>query len=492
MAEFESITPRRRRRSRYDLVPRWLTVKRGIAALSAVVVLVVGTYGVRVVLSVAHLFHTDPISAVRAIVGGHDGSQVAQDMRDLKRLNIALYGYGGPGHDGAWLSDSIMVVSIQPQPQGPPRIAEISIPRDWQVPIDLGNGRSAMGRINEAYSSGQSGAPFRSDVYKGDQGGGALADATLQRMLGIHIDYFVGIDFTAFKDAVDSVGGIDVTVKRAFTDNNYPAGECPTDCAVTTVRFDAGPQHMDGTRALIFARSRESSDPQEGSNFARNQRQQLVLTAVKQKVLSVGGLGNLPDLINALGDHVIFNIPIDSALSLYDLVKGVDPAAITHVSVDDTNFVYECGYPANCSAALELPYDRTFATVSHFVNNIFLPADALAEQALVHVVDASGRAAGPSSRWAQLLAAAGLHSGDAGQARRSATTHVIDYSGGSGAKTAQWLASYFGVQVEQPPAPTATPAHHTGIAASPADGVVLVLGADEEQSFHNPAPGLYR
>jgi LCP family protein required for cell wall assembly len=485
MADIEYPPSRRRRRSRYDLAPRWLTLKRAIAVTVAGVMLLVGAYGARLVLSVSHLFHTDPITAVRAIIGGHSGSQVAQDARAMKRINVALYGYGGGGHAGAYLSDSIMVVSIQPQPQGPPRIAEISIPRDWQVPIDLGNGRSAMGRINEAYESGQINAPFSSDVYKGDQGGGQLADATLERMLGIHIDYFVGIDFTAFKDAVDAVGGIDVNVQHTFTDHNYPRGECPPDCAVTTIHFDAGMQHMDGARALIFARSRESSDPQEGSNFARNKRQQLVLTAVKQKVLSVGGLRNLPDLLNALGDHAIFNIPIDSALSLYDLVKDVDPASITHLSIDDSNFIYECG--SSCGAAIEFPHDRTFASVSHFVQGIFLPQDALAEKAAVHVVDASATNDGASGRWAQLLTAAGLHGVDAGAARRSASTHVIDYSGGKDSKTAAWLAQYFGVSVESP---SGAPAGSSTSASG--DGVVVILGSDEEHSFDNPSPGLYR
>ncbi|HEY6378132.1 MAG TPA: LCP family protein, partial [Candidatus Dormibacteraeota bacterium] len=312
-----------------------------------------------------------------------------------------------------------------------------------------------------------------------------LADATLERMLGIHIDYFVGIDFSAFKDAVDAVGGIDVKVQNTFTDHNYPRGECPPDCAVTTVHFDAGLQHMDGARALIFARSRESSDPLEGTNFARNKRQQLVLTAVKQRVLSVGGLRNLPDLLNALGDHVIFNIPIDSALSLYDLVKDVDPASIAHLSIDDANFVYECG--SACGASIEFPHDRTFASVSHFVQGIFLPADALAEKAPVHIVDASATNDGAAGRWSQLLGVAGLHADDAGQARRSATTHVIDYSGGKDARTAAWLAQYLGVTVEAP-APVAA----SGSAAAGGDGVVVILGSDEERSFDNPAAGLYR
>lgn len=480
---------RRKRRSQYQLAPPWLTWRRAVAAVTAVVVLLVGTYGVRLVMSVSNLFHTDPISALRTLIGGHGDSQVGQSARDLRRINIALYGYGGPGHDGPYLTDSIMVVSIQPMPQGPARIAEISLPRDWYVPIDLGGGRTAMGRVNEAYESGQIGSPHRSDVYSGGQGGGRLADATLERMLGIHIDYFVGIDFDAFKEAVDSVGGIDVDVQNAFTDHSYPRGECAgdhPDCSVETVRFAAGRQHMDGARALIFARSRESSDPNEGSNFARNKRQQLVLTAVKQKVLSAGGLRNLPDLVNALGNHVIFNVPLDDSLSLYDLVKDVSPASIVHLSIDSTNFIYECDYPRSCTAALEFPHDRTFSSVSRFTRDIFVDPAALAEHAPVTVVDAAGRGNGAATRWASLLGVVGLSATDGGVERTSRTTHVYDESGGRDARTARWLADYFGVGVETPSAGT------SGSTATGQGGVTVVLGRDEEAAFNNPSAGLYR
>ena len=74
-------------------------------------------------------------------------------------------------------------------------------------------------------------------------------------------------------------------------------------------------------------------------------------TALKAKVLSVGGIGKLPDLLGALGDNVITDLGIADANALYDLVKNVDQKNIVHVSVDDGNFLYECGYPRNCTAA---------------------------------------------------------------------------------------------------------------------------------------------
>jgi LCP family protein required for cell wall assembly len=483
-------TTRRRRRSSYDLVPTWVTRGRVLLASLLLVVGLVGGYGTRLVLSLAHLFGENPISVITDIIhhGSGGSGAVANKFASGQRVNIALYGYGGSGHDGAFLSDSIMVISIQPRGDGnKPQIAQISIPRDLFVPIPVGGAeKTYYARVNEAYSIGQAGLPVSSADYSGDQGGGRLADATLSRILGIPIDHFVGLDFTAFKSAVDSVGGVDINVEHTFTDNNYPRGECDDpqhpDCAVETIHFNAGPQHMDGATALIFARSRESADPLEGTNFARNKRQQLVLSAIKQRVLSVGGLGNLPNLLSSLGDHVKTDLPLGDALALYELVKGVDTTSFEHVSVDNSNFIYDCGPPygtAACPAAYEYPYDRSFGTLQHFVQNIFPSPGAIAEHAPVSVVDGSGRTQGGSKRWASLFSNAGLSATDGGSGRVSPTTRVIDASGGRNASTALWLARYFGVQVETPAPATPAP----GAAAAPG-GITLVLGQEEERSFY--------
>lgn len=488
-------TTRRRRRSSYDLVPTWVTRGRVLLACVLLVVGLVGGYGARLVFSLAHLFGENPISVITDILhhGSGGSGVVANKFANGQRVNIALYGYGGSGHDGAYLSNSIMVVSIQPRGQGNrPQIAEISIPRDLFVPIPVGGSQKTYyARINEAYSIGQAGLPVSSTDFSGDRGGGSLANATISKILGIPIDHFVGLDFTAFKSAVNSVGGVDINVEHTFTDTNYPRGECEDpqhpDCTVETVHFNAGPQHMDGATALIFARSREFADPLEGTNFARNKRQQLVLTALKQRVLSAGGLGNLPDLLNSLGDHVKTDLPLGDALALYDLVKGVDTASFEHVSIDAGNFIYDCGPPygtASCPAAYEYPYDRSFGTLQHFVQDIFPPTGAIAEHAPVSVVDASGRGQGASKRWASLFSSAGLVATDGGAANVSPATHVIDASGGRNSRTALWLAHFFGVQVETP-APAGGAASATGpTGAAAPGGVSLVLGQEEERAFY--------
>jgi len=472
---------RRRRRSRYRTGPVWLTGKR-IAALIALVILTpLVVYGVRVVGGLSKLTGSNPASVLGCVLKIKCDSSIASSS---KRVNIALYGYGGTGHDGAYLTDSIMVLSIQPRPNGTAQMAEISIPRDWMVPIDAtGNDHPYYGRINEAYSDGQIGAPVKAPRYKGDNhGGGELADATLSNVLGIPIDHFVGLDFQAFQAAVDSVGGVDVNVPDSFTDNQYPHGECDQgDCAYETVHFTKGMQHMDGARALIFARSRHSSDnPAEASNFARNRRQQLILNALKAKVLSIGGIGQLPDLLNALGDNVLTDLNIADANALYGLVKDIDSSKIVHVSVDDSNFLYECGYPTNCTAAYEYAHDKTYASLQHYLSDVFPDPSVLAEHAPVTFLDGTGSGVGSGTRWTSLMGTLGFATTDGGAVRRTATTEVIDGTGGKGAKTAQWLANYYGVQVETQPAASAS----TAAVAPTNAGIQVILGQDSERTWN--------
>jgi len=103
-----------------------------------------------------------------------------------------------------------------------------------------------------------------------------------------------------------------------------PAGECDLgNCAYQTVRFKAGMQHMNGSTALIYARSRHGNNGQ-GSDLRRSRRQQQIIVALRSQIESIGGFGKLPDVINALGSNVLTNLTIGDAESLYGLVNGVN------------------------------------------------------------------------------------------------------------------------------------------------------------------------
>jgi LCP family protein required for cell wall assembly len=485
-------TSTRRRRSSYDLAPRWLSTKRLIALIAIALVLIGGTFAVRTVLGLANLTRQSPLAVIGDLIGGKGSSSISRASTNLQRINFAFYGYGGPGHDGAYLTDSIMVVSVQPRASGPPAVAEISIPRDWYVPVELGGGRRTAGRINEAYADGVSGEGTLAG--SDPAAGSAVANATLEHVLGLHIDHWVGIDFQAFKAAVDAVGGVDITVPNTFTDDQYPAGECNgqpgENCKYMTIHFDAGMQHMNGTRALEFSRSRHSNDSGEGTDFARSRRQQLVVAALKQKVVSLGGLGSLPDLLNSLGDNVVTDLHVNDLEALYSLLKDVDNKSIQHVSFDDTNFLYECGYPANCGAAYIYAHDSSYGEIAHYLQNIFVDPSALSNHARVTIEDGSGRDLAASARWSQLFNYLSLHATAGGVVRRQIGTQVIDESGGKDAATAAWLAKFFGVTVTEPPAAASPHATASASSASSGGGVIVILGQGEEAAFlNNPGVG---
>jgi hypothetical protein len=164
-------------------------------------------------------------------------------------------------------------------------------------------------------------------------------------------------------------------------------------------------------------------------------------------------------------------------------VEGVNSAAILHVGLDDTNFLYDCDYPTSCGADYLFAHDSSYATVAHFIQNVFAPQDALAENPGVGVEDGSGTGDGASTRWAAIFGELGWRTQDLGRVPATAETEVIDQSGGADSAAAKWFAAYFGVSVTTvpPPSPGAT---------GSADGVIVILGQNEESAFnHDPGYG---
>jgi polyisoprenyl-teichoic acid--peptidoglycan teichoic acid transferase len=218
------------------------------------------------------------------------------------RTNILLLGSGGPGHDGPDLSDTVIFISVKNDTGA---VTLISIPRDFWIP-------SLRAKINAAYYYGYS--------REATSGGLLLAKSAVSEAINQPVHFAVKIDFSTFAKAIDLLGGVDITVDRAFDDNKYPiagkeddpcGGDPQTLCRYEHLHFDAGPQHMDGATALKFVRSRYSTDPEEGTDFARSKRQEKVITAAKNKLLSINNLKNTKiyrDLYNLAVNSVVTDI----------------------------------------------------------------------------------------------------------------------------------------------------------------------------------------
>ena len=253
------------------------------------IVLTGGTY-----LSLRFMKSTGITPGVMFRLLAGDG-QPLKSSRD--RSNVLLLGSGGENHEGPDLTDTMMVLSIDTKKKS---VSLISIPRDtWSDTL--------RDKVNSAYHYGE-------EKKKG--GGMLLAKVVVEDIIGMPIHYGLLIDFSGFKKIIDLLGGVEVNVTQAFTDNDYPiAGKerdtCPGDptnrCVYETIRFEAGVQHMDGERALKYARSRHA-DGEEGSDFARGRRQQDIIIALKDTLVhpvlwfSFDRLSRLPQVLDDATD----------------------------------------------------------------------------------------------------------------------------------------------------------------------------------------------
>jgi LCP family protein required for cell wall assembly len=232
------------------------------------------------------------------------------------RINILLLGIGGEGHDGPNLSDTIMIASIKPSTK---QLALTSIPRDLLVDIP-GHGQN---KINAANAFGEGDKPHW---------GGALATDVVNKTFGIDVPYYIRIDFAAFKEIIDTVGGVTVNVETSFTDPLYPTN----NFGYKTVAFSKGITRMDGNTALEFARSRHGSNG-EGSDFARAKRQQKVILAMKEKVLAGGALSNplqIKSIMDSLDKHMTTNMNFAELLTLLKIGRQLDTTHIQTVTLD--------------------------------------------------------------------------------------------------------------------------------------------------------------
>lgn len=224
--------------------------------------------------------------------------------------NVLILGYGGAGHEGGTLSDSIMVAHIAPKDK---RVIFIFIPRDTWVEIPVRSDKNEKYKINNAWAIGSSDTlyPLKEPVYKGEEGPGNLAKYVVGQTIGMPINYFVAIDFDNFKNAIDAIGGIEVDVTVAWDDYFYPvkglenetcgktSGEIATlhskysgfdlekqfECRYEHVHFDKGLNKLDGDTALKFVRSRHSET--YGGDFARGEKQQAVLMGIIKRLISL-------------------------------------------------------------------------------------------------------------------------------------------------------------------------------------------------------------
>ena len=191
-------------------------------------------------------------------------------------------------------TDSIMLLRTDP---GKGRISYLSIPRDLRVNIP-GHG---FDKINSANAIG----------------GPALALRTVRSFTDLEVNHVVIVDFEAFTEVIDKVGGVEIDVPAPILSNKF-------DCPYATQarcdrwqgwRFARGRQHMDGHRARVYSRIRENKlDPSE-TDIERTERQQAVIQALLARLTSPSVIARMP----FIGDDVMK--PLTTDLSAGQLIQ---------------------------------------------------------------------------------------------------------------------------------------------------------------------------
>jgi anionic cell wall polymer biosynthesis LytR-Cps2A-Psr (LCP) family protein len=191
----------------------------------------------------------------------------------------------------------------------------------------------------------------------------------IENTFDIDIHYYARVDFKAFGEIINEVGGVTVNVERSFTDASYPA----QNDTYQVVSFTQGIQTMDGDSALKYARSRHGNNA-EGSDFARAKRQQKVLLALKEKVLSVRTLANpvrIYNIIKSLDKHLTTNMAFSDIIALLKMGRELDTNNINTVILDNSSDGYlRNGYSPNGAFILE-PTAGNFDEINARIDAIF-------------------------------------------------------------------------------------------------------------------------
>jgi LCP family protein required for cell wall assembly len=440
-----------------------------MAVLLAACLLALGFAGFRAV-DILHQFtgFTNPLQEAQNALNPAQGS-VAWKLRNDQRVNLLMLGYGGAENDAPYLTDSMLVASLDPAAK---KVMLVSIPRDLLVQIDAFQNQPPMqSKINVAYSVGIQDEAYhgkRSQFTGAKDRGGLLAEQTVSSMSGLQFDGYIAVDFKAFRDVVDTLGGVNLCLDGPLDDYQYP--NYHDGYIRGGIHFKAGCQQVNGEQALELARSRHAVQANQANDFGRARRQQLLVNAIRKKATSVGAVTKAPELMSALAQDFSTNLSLTDMKSLYDWGGKLPDSAIGRVPITNQDFLNE-----SCSTAIYYlcPVDPSKKMLQTYFADLFVNPGVLGEKAPVQIDNGSRSLFDLGDRVSRALQPLGLQVDPTQRVPPAQQTVVYDYSGGRYPRTVRWLANYFGATVQQVSTGTTPPTPNP-----PAGGVVVVLGHD--------------
>ncbi len=235
-------------------------------------------------------------------------------------MNILLLGSDTRGDGQVARSDTLILVTINPETK---QVSMLSIPRDLLVTIP----NYGQDKINAAYAYGS----------MNNLTGPGLAAATIEYNFGVTIDYFAEVDTGGLARIIDTLGGVTLDVTAPLKDDEYPG----SGNNYLRVLFHTGLQHMGGVQAVQYARTRH-----DDNDFARNDRQQQLLRALRAQTVGLDLLPKAPELLNQLGDTFQTDLSPTQILALAKLGSSIKSSNIhSYDLLNQTTVSYSPGQP---------------------------------------------------------------------------------------------------------------------------------------------------
>ncbi len=380
------------------------------------------------------------------------GAELKKDANGW--TNVMLFGTSEDdiGHDGAALTDSIMVLSVNKSTK---TASMVSMPRDLWVDYDTACVAGYSGKINALYQC----YAENGDVSKGAN---ALGDK-VGEVFGLDIQYYVKVNYTVVRELTTALGGVPVMVESSDPRGLYDFN--------TKLKVPNGQVTLQGEQALAFVRARGDGGGYgfEGSNFVREQNQQKMIVAIRDKALSLGTLSNpskIFSIMDALGNNVRTNFSTAEVKTLADLGKQI--SSIVHINLNDNNKrVVTTGSYNGQSIVKPVAGIDDFTKIQAYIKSQMNGGDIESEDAAIVVLNGSGKV-GAAAAKQTTLTQAGLLNTSVGDTTYTPTSSVVwyDTTGGKKPKTQAKLSSILGVK----PAGTTLPSS----VQSTADFVIIL------------------
>lgn len=419
--------------------------------------------------------------------------EIVQRIKRGERVTALILGYGGGGHDGGYLTDTIMVVSFDPARKA---VTMVNIPRDLYAFVPYGGPKIGYwGKINSAFSyvmevanPSQLSPRYR---YTDDQSRmDAAANLTkdiVEEVTGIPIDYWAVWSFDGFRRLINAIGGVDVTIDTAFDDYEYPANDdASIDASVMHIHFDAGPAHLDGERAIEFARSRHSL--QDGSDFNRSKRQMKIVQAVKEKMARPDILFKGLDIMEALQGRMRTSLSFNEARGLADYFRSSEGSAKLNnllfvPQILSSNFLYDSSSASAGYILIPQAGQGNYKDIQDWLEGAIAAPEIRYENLTVQVQNGTGLGSKFSLTATADLKAQGFNVLQPLWANTVTTTQILDYSNGKAVRSLKALNQLF---------PDATVKSELKKPYPEGPDLVVVLGQDYAAGpakKPNPTPG---